>query len=172
MLPAGAVGLFAFFRQKRRAAALLFALALFVAPVAWSVTPVTGTLNAHIPDAGPDADTAAGAQRESLATTALTDYIAANYDGERWALAVPNANIAAPIILATGLPVMAIGGFNGSDSILSLDQLKEYAASGALRYVLISQEQGPNELYAWIRENAAIVTLENRITLYDLSGIG
>lgn len=170
VLAFGLLGTLVYLMQKKRVAAVLFALALLIAPVAWSLTPVFGTLNAHIPDAGPDADIAAGSAREGIATSASTDYIVSHYGGERWALAVSSANAAAPIILETGLPVMAIGGFSGGDTILTLDALKAYVATGALRYVLLTEDQAQNEIFRWIQKNATPVLQEARATLFDLSG--
>lgn len=172
MLPVAVAGLIAFVLKRKKIAAALFALALFCAPVAWSLTPVFGTLDAHIPNAGPDATATVAVRQEENVSLQLTDYITANYQGERWALAVANANIAAPIILETGLPVMAIGGFSGSDSILTVDQLKTYAASGALRFVWLEQVQQQSEIVQWIQDNATAISIDNQITIYDLSNIG
>lgn len=171
VVPIAFVGLIAFFAQRRNLAAVVLALALLLAPLAWSMTSVFGTLNAHIPDAGPDADTVSGAQRGDADSTQLTDYIKANYSGERWALAVPSANIASPIILETDLPVMAIGGFSGSDSILTLDQFKQYVSTGELRYVWLAQDQAQGEIAQWVVQNANAISIDSRTTLYDLSGI-
>ena len=54
-----------------------------------------------------------------------------------WLVAVQSANEAASIELSTGRPVMAMGGFSGSDPALSVAQLKELVSSGSLRYVLL-----------------------------------
>ncbi len=68
---------------------------------------------------------------------ATIDYLLANRGGATWLVAVNSANRAAPIQLATGVPVMAMGGFTGSDPAPTLDQLKSYIASGQLRFVLV-----------------------------------
>lgn len=170
MLIAGLLGVGLYLLQKKRLAAVILAIALLIAPVAWSLTPVFGSLNSHIPDVGPDADVTSGFSQRDTASSALSDYIKEHYNGERWALAVSSANTASPIILSTGLPVMAIGGYSGRDSILTLEALKEYVSSGALRYILLNNEQGQSELYQWIRENGTTVTLEDGSTLIDLSG--
>ena len=51
-------------------------------------------------------------------------------------MAANSAQEAGSIEIATGLPVMAMGGFTGSDPAPTLDQLKSYVASGKLRFVL------------------------------------
>ncbi len=53
-------------------------------------------------------------------------------------MAVSGSSQAAQVQLATGLPVMAMGGFTGSDDVPTLEQLQAYVASGQLRYVLLS----------------------------------
>ena len=52
--------------------------------------------------------------RASLSPAAL-QYLVANRGSARWIVAAQSSNEAAPIQLDTGQPVMAMGGFNGSD---------------------------------------------------------
>ncbi len=68
---------------------------------------------------------------------ALFAYLRANRGTTRWLVAAESANGAAGIQLATGEPVMAMGGFTGSDPAPTTDELKAYVASGELRYVLL-----------------------------------
>ncbi|HEX7592026.1 MAG TPA: glycosyltransferase family 39 protein, partial [Candidatus Limnocylindrales bacterium] len=56
--------------------------------------------------------------------SALLDYLVANKGGTEWIVAISSAQEAGSIELATGLPVMAMGGFTGSDPTPTLDQLK------------------------------------------------
>ncbi len=51
-------------------------------------------------------------------------------------------NEAAQIELATGQPVMAMGGFSGTDPAPTLAQLQEYVGSGRLRYVIVGGAEG------------------------------
>ena len=44
-----------------------------------------------------------------------------HHDREDYLLAAVNARQAAPIIIATGNPVMSLGGFSGGDLILTVD---------------------------------------------------
>lgn len=164
-------GLLPAHKHTQTIAAILMAGALFIAPVAWSLTPITQALNATIPDAGPQAS------RELVRNNGgyndlsrLEEYIVSHYNGERWALAVPSASQAAPIILDTGLPVMATGGFSGADQILTLDMLKEYAASGELKYFLVTGfGRGGSDISRWLQQNGKQAALDG-YALYDLSG--
>jgi hypothetical protein len=71
------------------------------------------------------------------ADPALIAYLLANRNGATWIVATTSANEAGSIQLASGEPVMAMGGFSGSDPAPSLAQLQALVASGELRYVLI-----------------------------------
>lgn len=76
-------------------------------------------------------------------STALVDYLVANRGSATWIVAADSANQAGSIELASGLPVMAMGGFTGSDPTPTLAQLQAYVASGQLRYVLVGGGGGP-----------------------------
>ena len=69
--------------------------------------------------------------------SALLNYLVANRGNATWIVAANSSQQAGTIELATGLPVMAMGGFTGSDPTPTLDQLKSYIASGKLRFVLV-----------------------------------
>ena len=38
-------------------------------------------------------------------------HLTADREAAKFLVAVPNANVAAPLIISTGLPVMAVGGY-------------------------------------------------------------
>ena len=48
------------------------------------------------------------------------------------------ANSAAGVQIASGQPILAIGGFNGSDPTPTLGQFKAYVAAGKIHYFLAS----------------------------------
>lgn len=184
MLVLGVIGLVSYYIKRepyKKVAAGIMLISLFVAPLAWALTPVIYTnTNANIPNAGPTLAESSGRGGISLPTnnlssndsSALYKYLLENYNGERWAVAVASSNEAAPIILETGLPVMAIGGFSGSDSILTLNALKEYIQSGELRYYYASSNRGgqsDSEITTWVEENGTAIDV-NGVTIYDLSG--
>jgi hypothetical protein len=51
----------------------------------------------------------------SIDTSRLVEFLASQRAGERFLLATTTTRIAAPIIIASGEPVMAMGGFHGLD---------------------------------------------------------
>jgi 4-amino-4-deoxy-L-arabinose transferase-like glycosyltransferase len=97
---------------------------------------------------------------------------AGNYE---WVAATVNANSAAGYQLATGEPVMAIGGFNGSDPTPTLAQFEAFVSAGAIHYFLsggggMGSGSGSTggEIAAWVSQHFAATTIDG-VTVYDLS---
>jgi hypothetical protein len=84
-------------------------------------------------------------------TPALIRYLEANRGSERWVLAVPDANTAAAFIVEADLPVMAVGGFTGSDPALSVGGFATLVARGEVRFVLSTGPRGGQNaaIFAW-----------------------
>jgi 4-amino-4-deoxy-L-arabinose transferase-like glycosyltransferase len=77
------------------------------------------------------------------ASAKLIAYLEAHRDGATWLVAVRGSDAAAAIILQTGgIPVMAMGGFSGTDPAPTVTQLQQYVAEGKLHYVLIGGAGG------------------------------
>lgn len=72
----------------------------------------------------------------------LLQWLVANRGNAEYIVAVSSANEASSIILQTGLPVMATGGFSGSDPILTADSLAQLVAEGKVRYFLLGGGPG------------------------------
>ena len=126
-------------------ASLLTALGLFgllAAPAVWAATPLLYGGNANLPHAGPDLKWLP--QRSSLPDVSqAASYLLEQRQGETYILAALNAQAAAPYILATGEPVMALGGFGGSDPILELQDLEALVKSGQVRFFLLPPQARP-----------------------------
>ena len=73
---------------------------------------------------------AGGLLNGSTAAAALVTLLQTNAGSYTWVAAAVGSNQAAGYQLATGKPVMAIGGFNGSDPTPTLAQFKQYVAAG------------------------------------------
>ncbi|MCE7861600.1 MAG: hypothetical protein DYG86_17675 [Chloroflexi bacterium CFX2] len=66
-------------------------------------------------------------------------------------------------MLATGRPVLYMGGFAGQDEVVTVDDLKEMVASGELRYILYGGDRGNKQDIAnWL---ASSCTAVNGVTL-------
>jgi 4-amino-4-deoxy-L-arabinose transferase-like glycosyltransferase len=96
--------------------------------------------------------------------------------GYTWAAAAVTANGAAPVQIASGEPIMAIGGFNGTDPAPSLAQFKELVAQGKIHYFIGSGGGGfgggrggtSDEIATWVADNFQSRTVGST-TIYDLS---
>ncbi len=65
----------------------------------------------------------------------LIAYLEANRGATKYLLAVGSSMSASGIILATGAPVMALGGFSGGDPILTAEQFAALVRAGTVRFV-------------------------------------
>lgn len=92
--------------------------------------------------------------------TKLVDYLKSNITSEKYLVAVQSATgTASQIIINTGESVMTLGGFSGSDQILTLDEFKELVNKGEIRYVITGGQGrgGNNEIMSWVQENGVLV---------------
>ena len=93
-----------------------------------------------------------------------------------WAAAAVGSNRAAGYQLATELPVMPLGGFNGSDPSPTLAEFQQYVADGRVHWFIgggagMRSDGGSasaQAIAAWVEENFATRTVDG-VTLYDLS---
>ncbi|MEU9572202.1 glycosyltransferase family 39 protein [Streptomyces massasporeus] len=99
-------------------------------------------------------------------------------DQYTWAAAAIGAQNAASYQLSTGDPVMAIGGFNGSDPSPTLAQFKQYVADGKIHYFIASGGMGggmggsgdgtSSRITSWVEATFKKVTVGST-TFYDLT---
>jgi 4-amino-4-deoxy-L-arabinose transferase-like glycosyltransferase len=73
-------------------------------------------------------------------TGALVAYLRANRGEARWLVAVESAAPAEPIIIGFGEPVMAMGGFSGSDPILTVESLQQLIDDGRVRFFWLASD--------------------------------
>ena len=139
-------------RQKRLliAAAALAIASLLAAPAAYALTTANSAVSGSMPSAGPattgrggfGAGGRGGPGGTTTADTALITYLEAHRGGAEYLVAAFGSQSSAPIIIASGEPVMTIGGFNGSDPAPTLAQFEQLVAQGKVRYVLVSGAGG------------------------------
>ncbi|KQZ67199.1 ArnT family glycosyltransferase [Nocardioides sp. Root151] len=112
-------------------------------------------------------------------STALTELLLQNSDAFTWVAAASGSNAASGYQLATEEPVMAIGGFNGSDPSPTLARFQEYVADGEVHWYIAGGGMGgmgggmrgsgaSSEISQWVQENFTAQTVDG-VTLYDLS---
>ena len=130
-------------------------LALMIAPTVWAITPILlskqgDTLVAGPPQTGDFGGNFGGGGRNNgtaNANTMLINYLEANQGNTKFLVAVPSSQgIADEIILATNKPVMSLGGFSGSDPILTTSQLASLVANGTVRFFLLNSFGGRGQI--------------------------
>jgi 4-amino-4-deoxy-L-arabinose transferase-like glycosyltransferase len=111
--------------------------ALLVAPAAWAAIQVWSAEEVVIPAAGPNipAETEEDPDPRALA------YLEAHRDGSRYLVATLSSSEAAPLIIASGQPAVAIGGYAGRDLILSPTRLADLVARHQLRFFLLPDQR-------------------------------
>jgi 4-amino-4-deoxy-L-arabinose transferase-like glycosyltransferase len=123
-------------------------LALLLTPTVWAAIPVLEDVSVQLPVAGPSQTLGGGPGgggniTNNTADQALIQYLEAHQGKATFLVATLSANTADELILETNRPVMALGGFSGSDPILTVAQLKTLIAQGVVRYFLLNGSQGP-----------------------------
>ncbi len=107
----------------------------------------------------------------SSALTRLLEQDAGRYT---WVAATEGSEGAAPLELATGDPVMAIGGFNGTDPWPTLAVFKELVAKHEIHYFVGQGSQsfgggsGSSAIAAWVAAHFTKQTVGGQ-TVYDLT---
>ncbi|GIE15745.1 ArnT family glycosyltransferase [Paractinoplanes ferrugineus] len=93
----------------------------------------------------------------------------------RWAAATNGSMQAAPLQLGSGKPVMAIGGFTGSDPSPTLAQFQAYVKAGEVRYYIGGGFGGRGRgsgdgqsISQWVADNYTSTTVGGS-TVYDLT---
>jgi 4-amino-4-deoxy-L-arabinose transferase-like glycosyltransferase len=168
----GAVVLYAVPPQGRRLPKMFAVVAigaLLVAPILTAASVVLRRPNIAAPVANMTALLApSDTERQALRISRLeagrqklTGYLIAHREAAKFLVAVPNANVAAPLIISTGLPVMAIGGYLGDDPILTTSDVERLASDRQLRFVMLGgftlapakQAAALDPVARWVRAN-------------------
>jgi 4-amino-4-deoxy-L-arabinose transferase-like glycosyltransferase len=89
----------------------------------------------HFPG-GQGGGTGGGLGGNTQVSSAITKLLTSGAAGYRWAAATVGAESAAPFQLASGEPIMAIGGFNGTDQAPTLAQFKKMVAAHEVHYFI------------------------------------
>ncbi len=172
-----------------RAVAALAVAACLAAPGAYSIATAATPHSGAIPSAGPSRHggfgVGFGGPGGLLGSpdpgSTLPATLAAGADDYTWAAAVIGSNNAAGYQLASGVPVMAVGGFNGTDPSPTLEEFKRYVADREIHYfiggtMMIGNRAGTTsgsrdaaEIAQWVETHYAPVTVDG-VIIYDLTG--
>jgi 4-amino-4-deoxy-L-arabinose transferase-like glycosyltransferase len=110
----------------------------------------------------------------------LVALLTTNARSYTWVAAAVGSNSAAGVQLAADEPVMAIGGFNGSDPTPTLAQFQQYVAQGKIHYFIggggmLGGRGGAgggsstsSAISSWVQANFTATTVGG-VTVYDLT---
>jgi 4-amino-4-deoxy-L-arabinose transferase-like glycosyltransferase len=186
----------------RRTAAALAIVAALAGPAAYSVETAATAHTGSMPVAGPASAGATGGfgggTRGSLpggaafgggtaptgqqggggdsaqVSSAITTLLQQDAGSYTWVAATTGSMAAAPYQLATGEPVMAIGGFTGSDDAPTLAQFQADVAAGEIHYFIAGggfgggQGGGGSSIATWVAAHFTATTVGG-VTVYDLT---
>ncbi|PPJ13918.1 glycosyl transferase [Nocardia nova] len=136
--------------------------------------PPGGGPGAHA--GGPMGGLLGGISVGSNLSAALRDNAAAY----TWVAAAVGSNSAAAYQLATGDPVMAVGGFNGTDPSPTLSRFQEYVAQHKIHYFIGGEGMAgmrgaagggsheASDIAQWVAANFTARTIDG-VTVYDLT---
>ena len=182
--------------RARRLAASVALAAVLLGPAAFTLVTLTVGHTGSVPLAGPSTAarvtlplanlanpasplahgaTGGGLLDAAVISPALADALATDGTQYTWVAAAMGSNQAAGYQLATGLPVMPIGGFNGSDPSPTLAQFQQYVADGSIHWYIagrLGHANGGSDSSAlisgWVIGNFSQVTIDG-VRFYDLT---
>ncbi|ROS39353.1 ArnT family glycosyltransferase [Amycolatopsis thermoflava] len=185
-------------RSGARGVAALALIASLLGSGAYTVATAATPHSGAIPSAGPSSGgfggfggqggPPGGGQRAgmrggvgSLLTTTtpsaeMTALLQADAENYTWVAATVGSNPAASYQLASGFPVMALGGFNGTDPSPTPAQFQQYVADGRIHYFVgepteinsIGGSDAAEEIAEWVAANFTSTTVDG-VTVYDLT---
>jgi hypothetical protein len=108
-------------------------------------------------------------------SSALTTLLTTGSAGYTWAAATVGSESAAPLQLATGKPVLAIGGFNGTDPTPTLAQFERLVSEHKIHY-FVGQNRSSfgggsgaaTSIASWVEAHFTARTVGG-VTVYDLA---
>jgi 4-amino-4-deoxy-L-arabinose transferase-like glycosyltransferase len=202
---AGALGVHRLRRGAAMSVIGISVVAALTAPAAWSVATAATPHSGAIPFSGPqDARMGGGGMRiggpggrapeggasrgggffvggnllgAPAPSAELTALLRQDADSFTWAAATIGSNGAAGYQLASGEPVMALGGFNGTDPSPTLERFQQLVAEGRVHYFVgeagrsNTQSGGSDEAHRiglWVETNFTPITIGGT-SVYDLA---
>jgi 4-amino-4-deoxy-L-arabinose transferase-like glycosyltransferase len=120
---------------------------------------------------------AGGLLQGSTSNAQLTAALKADASSYTWVAATVGSDNASGYQLASGDPVMAIGGFNGTDPAPSLAQFEKYVAAGKIHYFIAgggmfggrgSTTSVGSQITSWVEAHYTSTTIGGT-TVYDLT---
>jgi 4-amino-4-deoxy-L-arabinose transferase-like glycosyltransferase len=134
-----------------------------------------GSFRGGFPGRGGFGGRGGGLGGNTQVSSALTALLRNGASGYRWVAATVSSDGAAPLQLASGDPVMAIGGFNGTDPAPTLAQFERYVAAHEIHYFVGTNADSfgggsgtATQITAWVRVHFSAQTVGGE-TVYNLT---
>lgn len=138
-------------------------IAMLITPGVWSMlTNINTSSNQSLPAAYGGGSSGPVNRGNTQVNESLLSYLEANTQGMEYLMAVPSSMQGADYILATGRPVLYLGGFNGQDNVVSADDLAQMVSNNELRYIYWGGAGGgPNagngNISSWVTSSCSAV---------------
>ncbi|MDP1838761.1 MAG: glycosyltransferase family 39 protein [Reyranella sp.] len=174
--------------RDKRPPALIGGVALLVLPVAWATSAIFSPGNLTLPSASLPRWLGLDDGRGPVLShnfRPLTDdpklraFLQEHRGRARFLAAAPNALLAAPLIVRTGAPALAFGGYLGNDPVMSVDAFAKRVENGDVRFVVLGTARRSRGFEAWVRAHGVPVDPvlwrslpqepRRTIALYDLA---
>jgi 4-amino-4-deoxy-L-arabinose transferase-like glycosyltransferase len=180
--------------ERNLPVAVLAAVVALAGPAAYSFQTAAATHSGALPAAGPSAGNFGGGPGGGMvvnmggggggmgglldAPTPGADLVALLREGDfTWTAATVGSNNAAGYQLASGKPVFAVGGFNGTDPAPTLAEFQELVHNGQIHYFIgdaamsstaTGGSDAGRQIAEWVAENFQAQQVSG-VTVYDLS---
>lgn len=166
-------------RAVAGAAAALAVVACLAGPGAYAIATAANPHSGAIPSVGPGRGFSGGPFDAPTPKPALTALLSANAADYTWVAATVGSTNAAGYQLATGSPVLAVGGFNGTDPAPTLQEFQQLVADKKIHYfihgVMMGNWRGQDsgsrdatDIASWVGSHYAAVPVAG-VTIYDLT---
>jgi hypothetical protein len=122
-----------------------------------------------------------GTRSTQTVNSALVTLLRTDSGSYRWAAAMTSASGAAPYQLASGQPIMAIGGFNGTDQSLTLAAFQQLVSTHDVHYFIAGggfgggggqggtgRSDDASTIQSWVESHFTSRTVGG-VTVYDLT---
>ncbi|NFQ67671.1 ArnT family glycosyltransferase [Clostridium sporogenes] len=141
-------------------------MGLLITPLVCSATTIFYPVSGAFPSAGLSLITnkqkdGFNMDNSNSGNTKLIEFLKRHKTNEKYILVTSSTNgYASDIIINTGESIMALGGFFGTDKVITLDEFKKLVNNGEVRYVMVGGMGGnsSSDIMNWVKGNGKVVS--------------
>ena len=169
----------------KKLAYFIVLVSMLIVPAYWTVMTTASNANQNLPTAysgtgsnqqigfpdGTRQQDDGGAPRQNQE---MIYYLQANTQDVEYLVAVPSSQQGSTMVLATGRPVLYMGGFGGQDDVVSADDLAQMVADSELRYVLYGGDNrgSKQDIASWLTSSCTVVSEFSNVSDGDQPPVG